>query len=195
MGFQLNLEQLRKQAKDQVSTMRFSGDWPIATRIDTCRLILEPLQVAHAEEMVFVLGHAALYEYTGGAPPTLDDLRARYGRQVSGRSPDRRLGWLNWIVREREHLTAVGTVQTTVVQEEDRVAEVAWVIGVPNQRRGYATEAAKAMVAWLGRHDVIAVVAHIHPRHAASIVVATRLGLTATCTILDGETLWIGRRP
>src|ERR1022692_1610019 len=99
--------------------MRSSGDWPALTRIDTRRLILEPLQVAHAEEMVFVLGDAALYEYTGGAPPTLEELRARYARQVSGRSPDRTQGWLNWIVRERERLSAVGTVQTNLVREED----------------------------------------------------------------------------
>jgi RimJ/RimL family protein N-acetyltransferase len=176
--------------------MRSSGDWPALTRIDTRRLILEPLQVAHAEEMVFVLGDAALYEYTGGAPPTLGESRARYARQVSGRSPDRTQGWLNWIVRERERLSAVGTVQTNLVREEDdMVAEVAWVIGVPHQRRGYAIEAAKAMVAWLGRHEVIVVAARINPRHAASIAVAIRLGLTATCANLDGETRWTSQHP
>jgi RimJ/RimL family protein N-acetyltransferase len=167
-----------------------------ATRIDTRRLILEPLQVTHADEMVFVLGDAALYKYTDGAPPTLEELRARYARQVSGRSPDRTHGWLNWIVREREHRTAVGTVQTTLAWEEHAmVAEVAWIIGVSHQRRGYATEAVEAMLAWLGRHDVILVAAHIDPRHIASITVATRLGLTATCTVLDGETRWTRQRP
>ena len=75
------------------------------------------------------------------------------------------------------------------------VAEIAWVIGTPHQRRGYATEAATAMIAWLTRHDVIAVAARIDPRHTASIIVATRLGLTATCTTLDGETRWIRRLP
>jgi RimJ/RimL family protein N-acetyltransferase len=176
--------------------MQSSGEWPAATRIDTRRLILEPLRVAHADEMVFVLGDEALYEYTGGAPPTLEELRVRYARQVSGRSPDRTRGWLNWTVREREHRTAVGTVQSTLAwEEQDMVAEVAWVIGVCHQRRGYATEAAEAMVAWLGRHDVIVVAAPIDPRHAASITVATRLGLTATCTVLDGETRWTRRRP
>jgi RimJ/RimL family protein N-acetyltransferase len=44
-----------------------------------------------------------------------------------------------------------------------------------HQRRGYATEAAEAMVAWLGRHDVIVVAAQINPSHAASVVVAKRL--------------------
>jgi RimJ/RimL family protein N-acetyltransferase len=171
--------------------MRSSEEWPAATRIETRRLILEPLGVAHAEEMLIVLGDAAFYEYTGGAAPTLTELRARYARQAGGSSPDRTQGWLNWIVRERGHLTAVGTVQATLVHEEDdTVAEIAWVIGVPHQRRGYATEAAVAMVAWLTRHDAMMVAAHIHPKHTASIAVATRLGLTATRTVIDGETRW-----
>lgn len=174
--------------------MRSSGEWPAATRIETRRLILEPLRVAHAEEMLFVLGDAALHEYTGGAPPTLTELRARYARQAGGRSPDDDEGWLNWIVRERVHLTAVGTVQATLVHEEDdMVAEVAWVIGVPHQRRGYATEAATAMVVWLSRHDAVTVAAHIQPQHVASIAVATRLGLTTTPTVIDGESRWTGR--
>jgi RimJ/RimL family protein N-acetyltransferase len=141
--------------------------------------------------MLSVLGDAAVHEHTGGAPPTLGELRARYASQVSGRSPDHTQGWLNWIVRERGHLTAVGTVQSTLVyEEEDMAAELAWVIGAPHQRRGYATEAAAAMVAWLTRRDVMTVAAHIHPNNAASIAVARRLGLAATRTLIEGETRW-----
>jgi RimJ/RimL family protein N-acetyltransferase len=154
------------------------------------------LRISHAEEMVFVLGDEALYEYTGGAPPTLEELRARYARQISGGSPDGAHGWLNWILREREHHSAVGIVQATLSHEEqDVVAEVAWIIAVAHQRRGYAAEAAGAIVAWLRRNDVISVAAHIDPRNAASAAVAKRLGLTPTCTVVDGETRWALPRP
>jgi RimJ/RimL family protein N-acetyltransferase len=164
--------------------MQSSGEWPAATRI------------AHADEMVPVLGDEALYEYTGGSPPTLEELQLRYARQVSGRSPDRTHGWLNWIVREREHRIAVGTVQATLaVEEQDIVAVIGWIIGVSHQRRGYATEAAEAMVAWLARREVIVLAAHIDARHTASIAVATRLGLAATRTVLEGETRWSRPRP
>jgi RimJ/RimL family protein N-acetyltransferase len=145
--------------------------------------------------MVFVLGDKALYGYTGGAPPSLEELRSRYARQVAGRSPDHGRGWLNWIVRERGRRTAVGLVQATVSHEvHGMVAEIAWLIGVSHQGRGYATEAAEAMVAWLGHNDVNDVSAHINERHAASIAVAQRLGLTATGTIIDGETRWTLQR-
>jgi len=164
--------------------MRSAGEWPVARRIDTRRLILEPLRVAHADAMVSVLADDALYEYTGGAPPTLEELRARYARQVCGSSPGRTYGWLNWIVREREYGGTVGAVQATLSRKQhEMVAEVAWLIGISYQRR-----------AWLGHNDVVVVAAQISPRHAASVAVAERLGLTATSTVIDGETRWTRRR-
>jgi len=40
------------------STMGSAAEWPAARRIDTRRLILDPLRVSDADEMVFVLGDA-----------------------------------------------------------------------------------------------------------------------------------------
>jgi hypothetical protein len=40
-------------------------DWPAAEPLETARLVLEPLCVAHAGEMVFVLGDRGLYEGYG----------------------------------------------------------------------------------------------------------------------------------
>ena len=69
-------------------------------------------------------------------------------------------------------------------------AEVAWVIGVPWQGRGYATEAAQALVAWLEGVGVTTITAHIHPDHEASAVVASRAGLSPTTELEDGERVW-----
>jgi len=168
-------------------------DWPGAERIETPRLTLEPLRVGHAGEMVDVLGAPALYAFTGGAPPSLERLRVRYARQAAGHSPDGRHGWLNWIARERDTRIAVGTVQATLTRRDGRLeAEIAWVIGVAHQRRGYATEAAGAMVRWLGAQGVQTITAHIHPDHRASMGVARHLGLAPTDVIDDGETRWQG---
>jgi RimJ/RimL family protein N-acetyltransferase len=146
--------------------------------------------------MLLVLGDRALSEYTGGAPPSLDELRTRYTTQVAGTSPDGARGWLNWIVREREHRAVVGAVQATLsMAEGDLVAEGAWLVGTRYQRHGYATEAAEAMLVWLARHGVVAFAAYINPRHAASIGVARRLELTATGAVVDSETRWARRRP
>ena len=53
-------------------------DWPSAPTLRTARLSLEPLRVDHAEEMAPLLDDARLFDYTGGSPMTLEELRSRY---------------------------------------------------------------------------------------------------------------------
>ncbi|MFF9017978.1 GNAT family N-acetyltransferase [Streptomyces sp. NPDC014870] len=155
--------------------------------ITTPRLTLQPLAVEHAEEMAGVLGDPALYSFIGGEPPTVSALRARYERQTAG-SPEPGVSWCNWVVREPEGGRFVGTVQATVQQGE---AEVAWVVGVPWQGRGIAREAVAGLVEWLTAHARVgAVLAHIHPDHAASAAVASSVGLAPTDVWLDGEVRW-----
>ena len=150
--------------------------------ITTERLLLEPLRVGHAEEMAVLLDDVRLHEFTGGEPPTPDQLRDRYARQVAGIGR----GWLNWVVRHEG--AVVGTVQATL---EDGVAEVAWVVGTAHQGRGFAGEAAVGMVGWLRARGVREVVAHVHPDHRASAAVARRVGLVASGVVVDGEVRWV----
>ncbi|GAA4558639.1 GNAT family N-acetyltransferase [Planotetraspora kaengkrachanensis] len=158
-------------------------------RITTSRLELSPLTAGDADEMAGVLADPALYAFIGGRPPSLDALRARYARLAAGHSPTGDQEWLNWIVRDGGG-HAVGTVQATAV-DGGRRAEIAWVIGAPWQGRGYASEAAEALVGWLGARGVRRVEAHVHPDHHASIAVAVRAGLRPTGRFDDGERLYV----
>jgi RimJ/RimL family protein N-acetyltransferase len=162
--------------------------WPEAT-IRTERLVLVPLAVDDAEEMAVVLGDPRMYEFTGGEPLPLDQLRERYRRLVVGRSADGSERWLNWVVRLAADDVAVGAVQATVAADGSS-ADVAWEVGVPWQGRGVASEAAVALVDWLVEHGVAVIRACIHPQHAASAAVAARAGLAATSEVVDGEQLW-----
>lgn len=156
-------------------------------RIATDRLILEPLQLAHADEMVAVLADDRLYEYTGGDAPSLDVLADRYRRQIRGSGRDDEQ-WFNWIARRRDSGDAVGYVQATVIDER---ADVAWLVGVNHQGRGFAGEAAEAMLAWLVEHGVRVFSAHVAVDHVASARVAERLGMERTSVIDDdGEEVW-----
>jgi RimJ/RimL family protein N-acetyltransferase len=169
------------------------ADWPGAPVLRSERLSLDPLTVDHAEEMAPLLGDPALYAFTGGSPAGLDELRRRYQRQALGHSEDGAQRWHNWIVRLDSSREPVGAVQATVTaHREGVVAEVAWVIAVPYQRRGYATEAAVTMVRWLRDHGVEVVAANIHPRHEASMRVARALGLAPTDEVIAGEIRWAG---
>ncbi len=163
--------------------------------------------------MVGLLADRSLYSfYDDERSPSLDELRERYSRQAGGLSPDGREVWHSWIVRERESGAAIGFVQATVgatagtslASVDTRTtpydgmtsAELAWVIAVPWQGRGYATEAAAAVrdgVRGPGSatgDDVTLVHAHIAPGHVASESVARHLGLHPTDVTHEGETRW-----
>ena len=155
---------------------------------------LSPLAVSDAEEMTAVLSGGELYAFTGGQPPTLDELRDRYARQVAGWPADGSQEWRNWIIRRNEDGQAVGYVQATITDAGNR-AEVAWVVGLAWQGQGHARDAARALVAWLDARGVTTVQAHIHPDNAASAAVARSAGLQPTGQIEDGEQLWSTSRP
>jgi RimJ/RimL family protein N-acetyltransferase len=161
----------------------------LAVTISTERLDLLPLRVEHAAEMAAVLGDPALHTFIGGTPETPEGLLARYERLVAGPT-DPTVSWLNWVVSLRAEGRLTGYVQATITPDPlGSVAEVAWVIGTSWQGRGIATEAAQGLVGWLeDRADLI--IAHVHPDHAASAVVAAACGLAPTEHVEDGEIRW-----
>lgn len=166
--------------------------WPEEAVVRTERLRLVPVRVAHVDAMVEVLGDPALYALIGGSPPSAADLTRRYRRWERPWSDDGCEGWLNWTAFRTGDDVAVGTVQaTTAVAAGGLSAEVAWIIGVPFQGFGYATEAAAAVVGWLVEHGARDVHAHIAPDHPASEAVARRIGMRATGDFRDdGEQRW-----
>jgi RimJ/RimL family protein N-acetyltransferase len=167
-------------------TMTTEDGWPLATE----RLLLSPLRASDAAEMFPVLGDIRLHGFTGGKPAaSLVELTARYIRLETGLERPTEV-WVNWIVRLKAGAMAIGTVQATIFEEAGRTAEVAWVIGVAWQGRGYATEAADALVAWLRASGVGRIRAHVHPDHVASEAVAVRLGMHAMTVHHGGETVW-----
>ena len=158
--------------------------------ITTGRLVLTPLRASDADAMSGVLGDGALHEFTGGVPLGLMDLRRRYDRLEAG-SGDPDECWLNWIVRRQPDGEAIGTVQATLTRLDGGwTAEIAWIIGVPWQRQGYAGEAATGLVNWLRGQGVPVITANIDPGHHASARVAARAGLTVTDDLVDGERVW-----
>lgn len=155
----------------------------------TPRLDLLPIVRAHAPLLFPVLADVALYEYTGGAPPSSVESVARWFAAWEGRwSPDGAELWLNWLVRARAGGEAVGYVQATLADER---ADLAWVLGVPWQGRGYASEAAVAMRDWLAGLGVRRFRAAVKPDHTASQRVARRLGMVRTEDWIDGEEVWV----
>ncbi len=155
--------------------------------LETRRLSLTPLATTDDVVMLEVLSDPELYRYIGGRPPTANELKRQYRSQVAG-SPRPHEKWHNWVLRVLDHGSAIGFVQATVTGSS---AEIAWVIGTPAQRQGYAAEAAGEMCRWLTEAGVDRLVASIKPGHIASERVAAKLGLEPSGELDDdGEAIW-----
>ena len=157
--------------------------------ISTLRLCLDPMMASHAKAMFPVLSDRQLYRFTGEEPPESEiSLETRY-RYLEGRkSPDESQLWLNWLVSLEENDTPIGYVQATVSESH---ADIAWVIGSEWQGNGYASEAAHAMVQWLGANGVKTIRACIHPNHLASQRVANNAGLSKSDLVECDEDVWL----
>jgi RimJ/RimL family protein N-acetyltransferase len=143
--------------------------------------------MSDADEMVAVLADEALYEFTGGQPPTREALQQRYHRQLQGPTNVDEY-WLNWINRTKADHRAVGFTQATVVAHS---ADVAWLVGIKDQGLGIATEAALAVCNWLVGIGIEHLSAHIHQLHAGSHGVAMRLGMHHTGKLdQEDEEIW-----
>lgn len=121
-------------------------------------------------------------EAVGYVQATIVDAGRRAEDATAGRRPE-----ISDAGRPAENADAD---QRPEISDGGRRAEIAWVVSSRRQGRGYASEAARALVAWLDGHGVATIEAHIHPRHEASAAVARRAGLLPTERFDDGERLW-----
>lgn len=86
-----------------------------------------------------------------------------------------------WLIIERESATVVGDIGFMGPPGVDRVVEIGYSVIPVRRGRGYATEAARALVTWaLGQPQVEVVVAGCDRKNAASIRVLERIGFART---------------
>ncbi|WP_250506419.1 hypothetical protein [Bowdeniella massiliensis] len=69
-----------------------------------------------------------LYEFTGGGPASVEELKRRYAIQTRGNSADGAEEWINLVVVLEPGYTPIGYVQATLPRGRG-YAEIAWVIG------------------------------------------------------------------
>lgn len=140
----------------------------------TARLVLEPLTLAHADEMAVTLADPRIYTWLDyGPPPSVEHLRGVYHQLEARRSPEGDEGWLNWVLRLADG-GAAGFVQATVL--DDGRAWVAYVLASRHWRQGLAQEAVAAMVDELRRQGVRSLMASVEVDNLASIHLLERLG-------------------
>jgi RimJ/RimL family protein N-acetyltransferase len=122
---------------------------------------------------------AAVVEYIGGKPLTVEECWARFLRYAGHWSL---LGFGYWVVEERETGEFVGEVGFGNFKRDmepalGTIPELGWVLAPAKHGKGYATEAARAALGWGREHlNCNDFACLIHPDHRASIQVARKCG-------------------
>ena len=95
-----------------------------------------------------------------------------------------------WVIIERESATVVGDIGFFGPPDASGVLEVGYSVIPDRRRRGYATEAAIALVTWaLDQPGIQAIDATCDADNVASILTLSRIGFRRTGE-KDGRILW-----
>jgi RimJ/RimL family protein N-acetyltransferase len=142
--------------------------------LETERLTLRPFRDADLDAYAAIVGDAEVMRYIGSGEPATREEAWRHMAMILGHWLLR--GYGLWAVAERATDEVVGRIGF-FNPEGWPGFELGWTLSRRVWGRGYATEGARAALAWaaaaLGRDSAISL---IHPENAASIRVAERLG-------------------
>lgn len=157
----------------------------------TARLELKPLPAAAAAALPHDRETAArLLAATLPSNWPQRDLLDLLPIQAAATSEEERFGV--WVMVERETNHVVGDVGFMGPPDDD-IVELGFSVIIDRRRRGYATEAARAMVEWALREPAVRrVVAHCDADNPASIRVLERVGFVRT-EEADGQIGWSSR--
>ncbi|MBV8150339.1 MAG: GNAT family N-acetyltransferase [Candidatus Eremiobacteraeota bacterium] len=158
-----------------------------ATRIETERLVLRPLRVDDAETFFEWYRDPETMRFMGGVyPGTVADMRARLALRIAEHE-SAGFGLLATELRATGELIGrCGQIRQIIEnadeenkdEEDKEEIEVGYLIARPHWGRGYATEAARALLDdGFARFEVPRLISLIHPENIASQRVAGHNGL------------------
>lgn len=144
--------------------------------LHTPRLRLEPFADRHFDGLFALNSDPVVMRYLG-APDTAESVRASIAR-VEALWAERGFSWWAILPAGSDEIVGAGCVQH-IENDPANPIEVGWRLRPADWGKGYATEAARAMLAFgFARTDAARLYAVADPANAASIGVMRRLGMT-----------------
>lgn len=147
--------------------------------LETARTRLRPWRTDEADRFLDTYSRWEVARWLGTAPTLLRTRQdaviriERWGERTTT-GPDRGL----WAIERRDDGTVAGTVLLAAIPDaDDGAIEVGWHLHPDAWGHGFATEAARAVVARAFAQGLPEVVAVVKPGNDASVRVAQRVGL------------------
>jgi RimJ/RimL family protein N-acetyltransferase len=144
--------------------------------LTTPRLRLEPFADEHLEQLHEMNRDPEVMRYLSGRPETLEESRAGIER-VKARWAEWGYSWWSFFELATGRIIGAGCIQH-LDRDATKPLEVGWRLRREKWGQGFASEAARAMVAFaFERLEAPELTAICHPDNAASAKVMVRLGM------------------
>lgn len=166
-------------------------------RLETARLIIRPVELRDAEAWIAMVGDPEVRRYLPPGPiPTLDDFPAVIEKR---QTMERERGYAMWIAEAKSTGRLVGQCGLFPAEGKGPEIEIAYHFDKAQWGKGYATEAAAAVLAQaLGPVGLDHVIGIVMPENIASCRVLEKAGMRfegfATYYGIEGLKKYVAKR-
>jgi RimJ/RimL family protein N-acetyltransferase len=157
--------------------------------IETSRLLLRPLRSGDLAALNAIQSREDVCRWLYWGPRSQDEVREALERQIAA-SRDRPADGVSLAVEPVATGELVGHVSLSVGPPEHRQGEIGFLMHPDHQGRGYATEAAAAMLAVaFETYSLHRVAGRLEPRNLGSARVLEKLGMRREAHLIENE--WV----
>jgi len=158
-------------------------DWPLETE----RLVLRPYDDGDLESLHAVYSDPEVARWLYYEASTLEQSREKLARKIAGSELSEEHG-LSAAVQLRDG-TYVGDAVLFYFSVEHKTVEIGFSFDPRHQGKGYASEAARALVDWAFSQGFHRVIGRLEARNTASARVLEKLGMRLEAHLVENE--WV----
>ena len=166
--------------------MTVAPRWPLRTE----RLLLRPYAPGDLEALHAIHSDAAVARWLYNEPRTLEETRELLTYKLAAAALRGEGEWLSAAAVLPETGELVGDISLLWASEAHRQGELGFIVHPAHQRKGYATEASRPVLAFafetLGLHRVVG---RLEPRNTGSARVLEKLGMRREAHLVENE--WV----